>query len=234
MTSQGVSITVLLLGSTVDTRSYVSLWRWKDAHTDPCPCWRWQFCTSFRGTRHEEQVPGGVHHAVISCVHGISTSLLTPNASRTEALAQFVVPGLAGMSGLISSWRPGAHSAWTFRAYRQFMSSSSPPLACSGFKNDVYFMRGKSRDIPCGSPLEDDQVVSRCLLTISAFCSRLRGVVLVFIALFGPIRWCWRDTRVGALIRSCGQVICTLSAFLVLVCLPAYGYRKLDPFPCLL
>ena len=39
--------------------------------------------------------------------------------------------------------------------------------------------RDKCRDIPCGSPPEDDQddqVVRRCLLTISAFCSRLRGV----------------------------------------------------------
>ena len=41
-------------------------------------------------------------------------------------------------------------------------------------------MRDKRRGIPCGSPPEDDQVVRRC-------CSRLRGVVLVFIALFGPI-----------------------------------------------
>ena len=83
-----------------------------------------------------------VHHAVISCVHGISTTLLTPNASRTEALAQFVVPGLAGMSELISSWRPWAYAAWTFRAYRQLMSSSSPPLASSGFKDDVYLDEG--------------------------------------------------------------------------------------------
>ena len=99
------------------------------------------------------------------------------------------------------------------------------PLQAS--KTTSTWTRDKCRDIPCGSPPEDDQVVRRCLLTISAFCSRLRGVVLVFIALFGPIRWCWRDTRVGALIRLCGQVICTLSAVLVLVCLPAYGVQEI-------
>ena len=40
----------------------------------------------------KKQVPGRVHHAVISCVHGISTALLTPNASRTEALQDNVSP----------------------------------------------------------------------------------------------------------------------------------------------
>ena len=37
-------------------------------------------------------------------------------------------------------------------------------------------MTGKCRNIPCGSPIEDDQVVRRHLLTIFAFCSRLPGV----------------------------------------------------------
>ena len=90
-------------------------------------------------------------------------------------------------------------------------------------------MTGKRRYIPCGSPLEDDQAVRRCLLTISAFCSRLRGVwsscSLPCSAPSAPFRchpmWCWRDTRVRALIRLCGQVLCTLSVVLVLACLPA-------------
>ena len=31
-----------------------------------------------------------------------------------DFLAHFVVPGLAGMRGLVSSWRPWAYAAWTF------------------------------------------------------------------------------------------------------------------------
>ena len=37
--------------------------------------------------------------------------------------------------------------------------------------------------------------------------------------------WCWRDTRVGPLIRLCGQILRTLSVVLVLVCLPACGVQ---------
>ena len=39
--------------------------------------------------------------------------------------------------------------------------------------------------------------------------------------------WCWRDTRVRALIRLSRQVLCTLSAVLVLVCLPACGVQEI-------
>ena len=160
-----------------------------------------------------------------------------------DFLAQFVVPGLAGMSGLISSWRPGAYAAWTIRAYRQFMSSSSPPLACSGFKNDVYFMRGKSRDISCGSPLEDDQVVRRCLLTISAFCSRLRGVwsscSLPCSAPSAPFR-CASDVVLAGYARMCADTIMwasfahTLRGSGARVWARLWSTANLNPFLCLL
>ena len=88
--------------------------------------------------------------------------------------------------------------------------ASTEGLSCSGFKNDVYFMRGKSRDIPCGSPLEDDQVVRRCLLTISAFCSRLRGVwsscSLPCSAPSAPFR-CAYDMVLAGYARTCADTI---------------------------
>ena len=95
------------------------------------------------------------------------------------------------------------------------LSKGSPVQAS---RTTSTLMRGKSRDIPCGSPLEDDQVVRRCL--VDDLCVLFETpwcVKLVFIALFGlrlsgvhPM-WFW---------CSC-------------VC-PLVEYRKLDPFPCLL
>ena len=112
-----------------------------------------------------------------------------------DFLAHFVVLGSAGMSELISSWRP---------------------------------MMDKRRDIPSRSPLEDDQVFRRCLLTIcvlfeAPWCgARVHCLVRPHLRPSGVhTLWCWRDTRVGALIR-----FCTLSVVLVLVCLPACGVQE--------
>ena len=62
----------------------------------------------------------------------------------------------------------------------------------------------------CGSPLEDDQVVRRCLLTISAFCSRLRGVwsscSLPCSAPSAPFR-CAPDVVLAGYARSCADTI---------------------------
>ena len=74
--------------------------------------------------------------------------------------------------------------------------------------------RLESRDIPCESPLEDDQVVRRSLLSFSAFCSRFRGVwsscSLPCSAPSAPFRRAY-DVVLAGHVRTCADTIMSAS-----------------------
>ena len=69
-----------------------------------------------------------------------------------------------------------------------------------------------------------------CLLTISPFCSRLRGVwsssSLPCSGPFAPFWWA-SDVVLAEYARTCADVLCTLSVVLVLVCRPVCGVQEI-------